>query len=387
MNICPQCRRALDCRKGAHGIFWICPECGGRALKVGVLRKELKDDAFNPVWKQVWSGAGSPGRPCPFCYKSMNEFGMDLDRGGLLIDVCKTCSMVWCDGGEFESMPKAVEKRLNDLPVEARVLIIQEQWQNERDQEMLQDLKHLNVGLSYDQSQEWDGPTEPWKRILGSIGIPVEVDTDGFNFKPWLTWLAAGACLLVYLISLRQPTLVTEWAFLPAEAWRHGGLTFLTYFFLHGGVFHLVGNLYFFLVFGDNVEEALGHVRYFFLLAAATAFSAGLHGWLDPGQKFPLVGASGGIAGLLAFYAVAFPKRRLALGIWYFNFHWFRIPAFAFVFLWCGLQFIGAMFEMAGAIGISYLGHLGGLAIGLVAAIIYRRRAAQTAAQLQQEAA
>ncbi|ECI7719562.1 rhomboid family intramembrane serine protease, partial [Salmonella enterica subsp. enterica] len=114
-------------------------------------------------------------------------------------------------------------------------------------------------------------------------------------------------------------------------------LTYITYSFLHGDLFHLGGNMLFLWVFGDNVEDALGHVKYllFYLLCAAAG--AFLHGLVAPDSDVPLIGASGAIAGIVSAYLILHPRVR----VWVLAFGRIplRIPAWITLAAWIALQF------------------------------------------------
>jgi membrane associated rhomboid family serine protease len=143
---------------------------------------------------------------------------------------------------------------------------------------------------------------------------------------------------------------------------RYAGLTLLTSFFIHGSWLHLLVNLYVLLVFGDNVEEYLGAGRYLALLAVATVAGGLAHVALDPRSVVPVIGASGGISGVVAYYVLRFPQARLGL---MYVYRWFRIRAYAFGLIWVLLQIIAAREQIAGIGDVSALAHLGGAAVGV----------------------
>ncbi len=147
-------------------------------------------------------------------------------------------------------------------------------------------------------------------------------------------------------------------------------LTFVTYAFLHGDIFHLGGNMLFLWVFGDNVEDALGHIRYlvFYLLCAVGG--AFLHGFVAPASEAPLIGASGAIAGIVAAYLVLHPRVK----VWVLAFGRIplRIPAFVVLALWIGFQFL--MFAIGGDDQISWAAHIGGIVTGGLLVLVMRRR-------------
>jgi membrane associated rhomboid family serine protease len=164
---------------------------------------------------------------------------------------------------------------------------------------------------------------------------------------------------------------VKQFGLIPAQAGRLGGLTFATSFFLHAGVLHLVANSYFLLVFGDDVENALGRPLYLLLLAFSAFIGDLAHIAADPRSNLPCIGASGGIAGVIAFYALAFPKARLAFLFWRW-WHWIRLPAGVWIVWWIVLQIIGAFEQVAGVTSVSALAHLGGAAVGVVCWLVWR---------------
>lgn len=147
--------------------------------------------------------------------------------------------------------------------------------------------------------------------------------------------------------------------------------------FIHGGWLHLLGNMLYLYVFGDNVEDRLGHSRYliFYLLCGISA--ALVHAAIFPQSRVPSVGASGAIAGVLAAYMLCYPRARVTTLIFIFFFiRIVRIPAIILLGLWIVLQIISGMTELsARAGGIAWFAHIGGFASGLVLLLAMRPRA------------
>jgi membrane associated rhomboid family serine protease len=146
--------------------------------------------------------------------------------------------------------------------------------------------------------------------------------------------------------------------------------TYLTYAFLHADIFHLGGNMLFLWVFGDNVEDALGHFRFliFYLLCAIAG--AELHGLVSPTSQMPLIGASGAIAGVVAAYLILHPKVK----VWILAFGRIplRIPAYIALALWILFQLV--MFAFALDDQVSWACHVGGIIAGAILVLILRRR-------------
>jgi membrane associated rhomboid family serine protease len=160
--------------------------------------------------------------------------------------------------------------------------------------------------------------------------------------------------------------------------------TLVTNIFLHGSWFHLIGNMLFLWVFGDNVEDAMGHLRFlvFFLLCGAAAsmihaliafYGAApepFYHFVLPGPHRPLIGASGGVSGVVAAYLILYPRVR----IWglFLNGIPLRVPAFWAIGFWFALQFASAFFN--GDDGVGWFAHLGGFVVGAILIPVMRHR-------------
>lgn len=138
---------------------------------------------------------------------------------------------------------------------------------------------------------------------------------------------------------------------------------FLSSMFMHGGFMHILGNLMFLWVFGDNLENLLGHVRYaaFYLVCGFAAGAAQIV--MDTDSVIPMLGASGAISGVLGGYLLLFPTRRVRALI--FNFLT-EVPAFVALGLWIGFQIIQGYFASAETGGVAYAAHIGGFIAGLI---------------------
>lgn len=183
----------------------------------------------------------------------------------------------------------------------------------------------------------------------------------------------------------RDDWLQTQYAVIPAEVLSGTDLpptipipiwlTLLTSLFLHGGILHLLGNMLYLWIFGDNVEEAMGSFRFlvFYLLCGAAATWAQIA--TGTASAIPVLGASGAIAGVLAAYFMLFPQSRILTLIPLFFF--LRIVAIPAVFLlgfWFVLQVISGAQSLEGAGGVAFFAHIGGFLAGLVLVIPFRQR-------------
>lgn len=159
-----------------------------------------------------------------------------------------------------------------------------------------------------------------------------------------------------------------EWGLVPAQLLRDGeALPLLTSMFLHGGWMHIIGNMLFLWIFGDNLEDLLGHFG-FLIFYLASGAAAGLGQILsDPNSTVPMVGASGAIAGVMGGYLLMFPRARIdVLVIIVVIIKIFTIPAWLMLGLWFALQlFNGIAIDATGG-GVAYWAHAGGFVAGVL---------------------
>ncbi len=146
-------------------------------------------------------------------------------------------------------------------------------------------------------------------------------------------------------------------------------LTLLTYMFLHGNILHLLGNMIFLWVFGDNVEDAMGHWRFLLFYLLCGIFAGLTHAVMRQTSDIPMIGASGAVAGVIAAYLMLHPNVR----VWILAL--FRIPlrvsaGFALL-VWIGLQIVSVIFDQGS--GTAWWAHIGGLITGAILILFMRR--------------
>lgn len=186
---------------------------------------------------------------------------------------------------------------------------------------------------------------------------------------------------LVFLYQLSLGELVNEFilyfGLVPAAfSW----VTVFTSMFLHGGLLHFGGNMLYLWIFGDNVEDRMGHGRYltFYLLCGAAAALAQTA--MSPDSVVPMVGASGAIAGIMGAYIVLYPRSRIVtlLPIFIF-FQFIEVPAIFFLGIWFLVQFASGLGSIASATGgepaggIAFWAHVAGFVAGMSGVIVFRR--------------
>lgn len=312
------------------------------------------------LWREGHQAPTGPTR-CSHCMLPMNVVYAGSKNTEL--DFCPLCDLVWLDTGEWADLertePKPKLKRtLHDDPnaslAYARVLL-----QMEMDKQTA-DAKGTAERISF-------GTVSPWKHMVALLGVPAEEDTDFFLIQPWITWLMIILCLLISQWAFRHPDFLSGMAFVHSEPFFVKVWSAFSTFFVHGGWLHLLGNMYFLWIFGDNVEDHLGKIKYLLLLFAATACGSVLFGQIHA-DTTPLVGASGGIFGLITYYLLRFPKRRFVI---FFFFRWYAIPGLFLGALFFVKELFGILAESAGYGGVvAHSAHVGGALVGAIFAFV-----------------
>ena len=200
---------------------------------------------------------------------------------------------------------------------------------------------------------------------------------------PFLCWLFIGINVFAffYELSLSDEELnifIRQYGVIPVDILNgENYYSLISSMFLHGGWMHLIGNMLFLYVFGDNIEAVKGHVGFliFYVLGGLAASFA--HIFFNPESTIPSIGASGAISAILGAYIVWFPKSRIkTLVPIFFYITVIHINAFIFLFIWAAMQIfygmasIGA--ESAQTAGVAYWAHIGGFVFGVVVALIFR---------------
>lgn len=210
--------------------------------------------------------------------------------------------------------------------------------------------------------------------------FPLGDDNSARRTTPYVTYALIVINVLVFLLELQEgDSFIQQWAFIPARfsADPYGNIpTLFTAMFMHGGWMHLGGNMLYLWIFGDNVEDRFGHLKYllFYLVAGlAATFAQYL---VMPGSNVPNVGASGAIAGALGAYLLLFPRAKVNV---LFGRDVVAMPAIVVLGFWIVLQ----LFSGVGSIaytdestqdmgGVAYMAHVGGFFAGFLMAFLFR---------------
>ena len=163
----------------------------------------------------------------------------------------------------------------------------------------------------------------------------------------------------------------------PCPTGGFGWPTLFTSMFSHGSWGHLISNMWFLWIFGNNIEDSMGHLRFLAFFVLTGLLASGAHIFMSPDSSIPAVGASGAISGIMGAYFILYPKARINTFVFY---HVRPIPAWVFLGIWMGMQFLGLGAAATGdGGGIAYAAHLGGLFAGLGLVFLFRKTNPATA--------
>lgn len=204
---------------------------------------------------------------------------------------------------------------------------------------------------------------------------------------PLITYALIAANVLVFLYQWSlagDPTaeaqFLYDWALFPVAVSQGEGMQGLvSHMFLHAGVMHLAGNMLFLWIFGDNLEDQMGHLGFLIFYLASGLAAAFAQIAPDPESTIPMVGASGAIAGVMGGYLLLFPRARIdILLIFIVFFRVFSIPAFVMLGLWFVFQIAAGLGTATEGGGVAYFAHAGGFVAGLVLTLpVWLRRGAR----------
>ncbi|TCI01493.1 rhomboid family intramembrane serine protease [Corallincola luteus] len=329
--LCPSCTDTyLETTTCHDEELDICRSCGGHWFEQGEMNKVLSkvDNGQDQVEYQQHLGAsiGVSERQCPDWHGPMQSHHLLADYQ-LEIDICEHCEGVWVDSDELNQVKQSPK--------------------------LQQALGTLNQALS-------------WKsRVFQFLSqMPVEYNIKPKR-KPVVTWTLMALNCLIFMSYVGNPELANQLVSLfgnvPAATLAGDQLwTLASCMFLHGDPLHLLGNMYFLYVVGDNIEDALGRRRFIALYFALGILSSLISVVLNWQSEIPSIGASGAIAGLFGVYLVWF--RHASLTFMIFIYQKKLAPVWYFA-IWVGLNVLGMMI---GEGGVDYWAHIGGFVSGLI---------------------
>jgi membrane associated rhomboid family serine protease len=209
--------------------------------------------------------------------------------------------------------------------------------------------------------------------------IPFKDDNPTRTF-PYVTIFIIGLNIAVYIMEALSPEnsqqIVYSYGAIPYAITHFRStqpispvLTIFTSMFMHGGILHIAGNMLYFWIFGNNIEDVLGHVRFIIFYLFCGVVAAYSYALTAPSSTIPMIGASGAISGILGAYLLLFPKARVHTLIFFGIFiQVVQVPALIVIGFWAIIQLVSGLFTegMQSHGGIAWFAHVGGFATGLL---------------------
>jgi membrane associated rhomboid family serine protease len=360
--ICPICPKPLEKKQKSNAEYFTCSSHGVFAS----LRFFRGFKSTEHVARALVLSRRHPAAirqrviACPGCGARMQSTEFETNRK-LEIEQCLSCDGIWFDTGELNTIPEKLDIE-NEFPTPR--------------------MTHLK--FTPEQTPFWPTEVEPVRDLnwdpLMDLGLPVEDEEDHAPPFPAGTFIVIALCIGLSIRGFTDVGFIARNGFDPTRPLRHYGSTLFTSIFLHADWWHLLSNLYFLYICADNVEEIEGPSFLVVLFLVSALCGNMLYVYAHGIQ--PTIGASGGIFGVITYYALAFPKNRFRMGIInpnqlglglmapsasrYFVIN-FSAPVFlgAYVALNCLGAYVQSQYP--GWIPINYIAHAGGAAFGLIA--------------------
>jgi membrane associated rhomboid family serine protease len=339
---CPRCRTPLIPHATDRVVVDACVSCRGAFYEHLDQKTGLDPDA--ELQKLMKNGVAKrkarSGLACPLGHGPLVAFDCTAPDGSGLhaeIDHCGVCKGMWLDDQEGQ-----------------RVRVIADQG------------GEVPNGVG-------------WYFFQLFSGLPLEV-YHPVKRRPVVIWLLVAACIAAFVVELSYAganalePFIQRFGLVPKNV-LHGYslISVVTHMFLHGGFGHIFGNLAFLYIFGDNIEDRIGRMRFLLLYLACGLAAAAAQISADIGSTVPMVGASGAIAGILGAYLVLFPRVRVFVMFFLFR---IKLPVWFYLGGWIAMNLLmGSVARLDGAPGgVAWWAHVGGFFAGALWALVMRRR-------------
>ena len=388
-RMCPRCNIPMDVVSWRWLELDVCPKCRGTWFDqweikayLGLSKKDLID--YIPFEERKREDSGLP---CPSCGKSLctlkanSVFPFD-------IDMCQSEKGYWFDAGELElaadleektklrikSVDRSMEAKRQEEFVQRQIALVESKFRGMHTPESTAPILG-NVSFFSDLS--------PLQKLIAFAGLPVESDSF-YDLHSWMNLMLVFGNILIFafMVVLAGPSIGGIFGDLPKEWYMQYGFipdkftaspisksfTILTSMFMHGGVLHLLGNMFFLFTTGDDVEKRIGHFPFliFYLSAGFVADLVSLY--FGGAPTIPHVGASGAIAGVMGAYMIL--CRHKSFYIWIIRVGIFgkmiSVSAWGYLFFWFLFQILSTKI---GGSGVDYTAHIGGFVFGLIIGI------------------
>lgn len=368
---CPQCGSGLVSVQFQTISVDKCPVCRGAWFDSGELSalvQEIKRGELRVEESEATAPTLGPNL-CPRCFESLLPFDYQYNAN-IRLKRCPACKGIWVPFHCFGAIKKLYQSSRKVF---------------QRDAGFAQGLKE-----HYEDIENWQTIGEfssllssrvpIWLLFAPKIVMPLS-DSPGVSSAPLVTLSLIGINLVLSfyhwtgLSGMKFEQYVNLYGMVPARVIQGDRLPgILTSLFVHAGIFHLLGNMFYLWLFGDNVEERMGRIKFLIFYFFAGTLGALVHAFFYSDSTIPLVGASGAISGVLGAYFIFFPWARIKT---LFMYRVIDIPAWIYLGTWIAFQVILAVLSLAlgRMFSVAFLAHIGGFLSGILISFTMKRLA------------
>ncbi len=339
---CPHCLIPLTAVKHPTLLNgYKCFSCLGEVFSHYQLKKVIDVPTLTKIWMDSAKSTQVSSHLCSHCLKPMKV--LTHLESGVEVDVCRRCHVLWLDASEREQLPPRTTNMLTESD------------------EYKESLKQLDEYRAF--GNEWRKELTPMRYILMFLGFPYEIDKGHLKRAPELTWVLLVLTVVISIIAFRNEALMHLFAYHDSDGFLKKVFSSFSVFFVHANIWHLFGNMYFLYLFGDNVENELGIKNYLRLIFWSTVVGTLSYAMFFSEPKSVLVGASGGISGIIAFYMLRFSHSRFAISILYYP---VAFPAWVMGLFFVTKEFLGLYLQILKGTNVSHISHIGGALVGFL---------------------
>lgn len=367
--ICPICSCELRKIKSKNVIIDVCRNCSGIWFDSGELQLFLQQiiespditpestRLFTPRHVETSHPSVQENRVCPKCSVVMKTFNYAYDSN-VFLDKCQNCDGIWAEAGEVKQIARFLKKDPKVMVI-AQDIVKRQQYINE-----LHELADIGNTLRTHAH---------YSAFMPKIFLPLNDDYQAEKF-PVVNISIILVSVLVFLLQLfvvQDPqAFLSRFGFNVSQIWSIG---LISSTFLHGGIFHILGNMYFLWIFGDNIEDHMGRIRFLVFYIASGIAACFLHASFYNGPNIPLIGASGAISGVMGAYCVLYPQARLQVLV-FCRIIW--IPASIYLTSWFLFQILYSIITLSSNAyyRIAWVAHVGGFIFGMLTAYIMKKK-------------
>lgn len=369
---CPKCKSELEIFVRDSKEIYVCPLCLSalcpkessiKALKyfcnqeiMSQLISNLLDDSLFDNTKGMLSA--EENLACPKCKSYMQQY--DFNRKlRFSVNRCIGCGALWINSAQIPLVSVSfIENNPDDLNFKKSI----------------NDLYEILARKRSKKVRPFDEVIAPYAVITQILpAIPIS-DNVLKKARPLVTRGLIIACILVFLLQISTQEVKSTFSLIADKILTQSQwYRLLTHAFLHGGILHLLGNMWFLWVFGRGVEDELGWKKYSFLFIVGAIFSGIFFIATMTRKDVPCVGASGAISGIIGAYLILFPKAKLRFRILYPVIINTYVSSMYYILSWVIINIVFGIIQTGrDAVGVAYWGHIGGFVSGIIYAELYK---------------